>query len=208
MANTSDDNLQFRIATSNDAPKLQRLLEAAFRAEDSRKDWTADMALNERFRMDLSEVMQMIAKFDSTILIATTTTTTDNGDGDNEDGDAFVACCGLQKRGPNLARFGPFAVDTQQQQRGIGRRVLAYAEDYCRRTLDVQRLEMNVLSTRPQLIAWYMRCGYRKTGAWEPFPYDRFEDLALPEDLRLVMFEKDLAEHNGKAALAATEGSG
>lgn len=193
MADINNTNLQFRIATPEDAPQLQKLVQAAFRAEDSRENWTADMTLNSSFRMEVEEVLRIITKPDSAILIAT------NSDDDNN---TLVACCGISKRSDNLARFGPFAVDTQLQRRGLGRQVLAYAEDYCRRTWGVKKLELNALSTRRELIAWYMRCGYQKTGASEPFPHDRFEELDLPEDMCFIMFEKDL----NTAPLAAGTG--
>ncbi|EKV16426.1 GNAT family acetyltransferase, putative [Penicillium digitatum PHI26] len=41
--------LNFRVAPEEDASQLQRLVEAAFRTEDSRKGWTDDLGLSLSF---------------------------------------------------------------------------------------------------------------------------------------------------------------
>ena len=176
----TNGNLQFRLAAPNDASQLQRLVEDAFRAEDSRKSWTADMALGARFRIAVEEIMTKITQADSAMLIAT------------DDNNVLVATVGVSKRSTGLARLGLLSVDQTHQRGGVGRQVLAYAEDYCRRVWSVKKLGLNALSTRQQLISWYMRCGYAKTGELSPFPYELMEGLALPNDLCFVEMEKDL----------------
>jgi len=50
---------------------------------------------------------------------------------------------------------------------------------------------MTVLAQRPELIAWYERRGYRRTGAVKPFPYGD-ERLGIPrrDDLEFAVLEK------------------
>jgi ribosomal protein S18 acetylase RimI-like enzyme len=175
-----NDNLQFRIATQEDAPQLQQMVQSAFRAEDSRPSWTADMDLSLRFHIDVEEVITQITKPDGAILIATDS----NG--------ALVGSIEISKRSADLARFSMLAVDQHHQRGGIGRQILAYAEDYCRQAWGVEKLGLNALSTRQELILWYIRCGFQKTGELTPFPYDRFNGMALPDDLCFVELEKDL----------------
>lgn len=54
---------------------------------------------------------------------------------------------------------------------------------------------MTVIEQRNELIAWYERRGYCRTGKTAPFPYGdlRFGEPKRP-DLRFVVMRKDLAE--------------
>ncbi|KAI0136211.1 putative GNAT family acetyltransferase [Xylariales sp. AK1849] len=171
---------KFHVATPNNAAQLQKMVQAAFRAEDSRGNWTADMALSAGFRIEVEEVMAMITKPNCAILMATD----DNG--------ALVASAEVSRRSADLARLSMLAVDQQRQRGSIGRQVLANAEDYCRRTWGVNKMGLNALSTRKELILWYMRCGYRKTGELSPFPHERTTLVPLPDGLCFVELEKDL----------------
>ena len=64
--------------------------------------------------------------------------------------------------------------------------MLAAAEGYARDHWGATTLEITVLNHRPELLAWYERCGFTPTGESHAFPYgdDRFgvprrEDLVL-----------------------------
>lgn len=177
----ANGNLQFRIATPADAERIQELVQAAFRAEDTRERWTGDTELSKRFRVGVDEVMVNITKPDSATLMAT-----------DSDG-VLVASLEVSKRSADLARLSMLAVDQHHHRGGFGRQVLAYAEKYCRLEWGSTRLSLNALSTREELIAWYERCGFRRTGDMSPFPRERFTDFALPEDLCFVELEKDLS---------------
>ncbi|KAF7518072.1 hypothetical protein PCG10_000646 [Penicillium crustosum] len=174
------NELNFRVATEKDAAQLQQLVESAFRAEDSRKGWTDDLGLSSSFRLDVQEIVAMITKPDSVMLMATNAQNT------------LVGSIGTSKRDTTHARLFMLAIDTNQQRGGIGRQVLAYAEDYCQRTWGVTTLGLNALSNRQQLISWYLRRGYKPTGETSPFPREKFENLVLPDDLCFVEFEKVL----------------
>jgi predicted N-acetyltransferase YhbS len=66
-------------------------------------------------------------------------------------------------------------VRPDQQDGGLGRRLLAAAEDFAR-ARGGRRMRMTVVHQRAELIAWYVRRGYAVTGETKPFPYgdDRF----------------------------------
>lgn len=179
MANS---NIKFRTATPDDAPQLQQLVESAFRAEDSRQGWTDDLGLSSSFRIDVEEIMAIIAKPDSIVLMAT------------DDNNTLVGSIGTSKRDSNNSRLFMLVVDETQRRGGIGRQILAYAENYCQRTWGVTTLGLNALSNRKQLISWYERRGYKQTGETSPFPFERFEALSLPDDLSFVEFEKVLKQ--------------
>jgi ribosomal protein S18 acetylase RimI-like enzyme len=79
------------------------------------------------------------------------------------------------------------------QGRGLGRRLLAGAEQDARTRWDTCAIVMTVIAQRAELIAWYERRGYRATGETEAFPYGdlRFGEPQRP-DLHFVVLRKRL----------------
>ena len=174
------DNLHFRNAVPGDADQLQQLVQSAFRADDSRQDWIGNLELAKHFRVDVEEITAKIANPDTITLMAL------------DNNDALVASIEVSKRVADCGRLSMIAVDERYQRGGVGRRVLAYAEDYCRQTWGVKKLSLNALSTRKALIEWYIRHGYRKTGETTPFPREKFSNLVIPDDWHFVELEKEL----------------
>ena len=181
----AQNTLQFRVATPDDAAPLQAFVKSAYRGDTSRQGWTTEADLVADDRINVDGIIAKINTPDSAILIAT--------DGDGENAGVLVACCEVLKRSSDLAYFGMFAVDPLRQGRGLGRQVLAHAEEYCRRTWGVRKVEMSVIWTREELILWYMRRGYQRTGESRPFPYGELVNgVALRDDLYFDILEKEL----------------
>ncbi|KAJ6015001.1 hypothetical protein N7540_009592 [Penicillium herquei] len=180
--------LTFRLATPDDAPSIQNLVQSAFRAADTRKNWTADLELGRNFSVEVDSVLATIEKPNQGILLAFTGVT---GTPESENGSAqLVASVEVTKKSPSRARFSLFAVHHEYQQAGIGRRVLAQAELYCREKWGSVIFELDALSTREELIAWYERQGYEQTGMLTSFPVQIYPDLHLSHDLAFVEMEK------------------
>ncbi|KAM0427935.1 hypothetical protein ACHAPT_007395 [Fusarium lateritium] len=171
--------LQFRIATPDDAPQLQQLIQAAFRAEDSRKDWVGDADLAANFCISVEEILPKITSPNSEMIMAF-------------DDDVLVGTIGVLRRSDDLARLFFLAVDQSLHRGGIGRHVLEYAEGYCQRAWGVKKLGLDALTLRKELIAWYMRRGYVPTGEVTPFPVDKANGRSLPEGLGFVEMEKEV----------------
>lgn len=174
-------SLEFRVATPSDAKRITKLIQSAFRAEDSRQGWTGSMELASRFQIEENDVLAKINGPDIVTLIAL--------DSKNS---ALVATVDVQKCGAECGRLSMFAVDTQYQRGGVGGQVLVYAEDYCRRAWGARVVSLNALSTRKTLIEWYIRRGYIRTGETTPFPLEGYSNLELPEDICRVELEKPL----------------
>ncbi|PNP51021.1 hypothetical protein THARTR1_08249 [Trichoderma harzianum] len=186
----ASSNLRFRPATAEDAGQIQQLVESAFRAVDSRPDWTGNAELASTFRISVEEVMPRIVKPENAVLMAL------------DDTDTLVASIEVAKRGTDCGRLSMIAVNERYQQGGVGRLVLAYAEAYCRQTWNVEKFSLNALSTRKTLIEWYMRQGYQKTGETTPFPRERFTSVALPDDICFIEMEKELSSTGEKGQSA------
>lgn len=193
----SNESLQFRIATPDDAARIQDLIQSSFRTEDTRARWTGSTELASQFHIGVDEVLANINKPECAVLVAT----------DPTDG-AIVASVECVRRRTtadhktnntdDLARLSMLAVESTRQRSGLGRVVLTRAEDYCRREWGITRLGLNALSTREELISWYARCGFERTGETSAFPRERFPGIDLPEDLCFVELEKDLTAVEGK----------
>ncbi|MEU2603306.1 GNAT family N-acetyltransferase [Streptomyces albus] len=172
--------LTFRHAEEADIPALTVLVESAYRGESSRAGWTTEADLLEGRRTDREGVGAVVRDPDSIMLVV------------ERDG-ALVACCQLEHRGAE-AYFGMFAVSPLLQGTGIGRAVLAEAERTVRAEWGAERMRMQVIRQREDLIAWYERRGYRRTGELAPFPYGD-ERFGIPQrpDLAFEMLVKPLA---------------
>ncbi|MFP3989840.1 GNAT family N-acetyltransferase [Streptomyces sp. E11-3] len=173
--------LTFRAARDTDADELVALIESAYRGDASRAGWTTEADILQGQRTDAEGVLEVIRAADSRLLTV------------ERDG-RIVACCQLQHRG-TAAYFGMFAVRPELQGAGLGKVILAAAERTVREEWGVREMHMTVISVRDELIAWYERRGYRRTGQLSPFPYGD-ERFGVPQrpDLEFELLVKDLAQ--------------
>ncbi|MBH1937108.1 GNAT family N-acetyltransferase [Streptomyces sp. AV19] len=169
----------FRFAAGDDAPALVPLIESAYRGEASRTGWTTEADLLDGQRTDEDGVRAVVGDGASRVLLA-------------EDGGEVLACCHIEHRGEH-AYFGMFAVRPQRQGGGLGRAVLAEAERVARAEWGVREMHMTVIRQREELIAWYERRGYRRTGRMSAFPYGD-ERFGIPrrDDLEFELLVKGL----------------
>ncbi|MEU1414333.1 GNAT family N-acetyltransferase [Streptomyces sp. NPDC005731] len=171
--------LTFRDATDADVDALVALIESAYRGDSSRAGWTTEADILEGQRTDVEGVLEVIKSPDSRLLTV------------ERDG-AVVACCQLEHRGDS-AYFGMFAVSPVLQGAGLGKEIIAEAERAAREDWGVTQMQMTVISVREDLIAWYERRGYRRTGQMSPFPYGD-ERFGVPQrdDLQFELLVKQL----------------
>jgi ribosomal protein S18 acetylase RimI-like enzyme len=187
----------FRAATPDDVAAIVDLVDSAYRGERSRRGWTTEADVIGGQRVDEDMVREALGTGDGMVLLLL-----DVGGGvGGEDQGVVVACCELRSRGDGSVALGMFAVDPRRQDSGLGRRVLDEAERIARDDWAANRVELSVIDLRLQLIEWYERRGYRRTGATLPFPYgdDRF-GLPRRDDLRFAVMEKRLGPVDGGLA--------
>ncbi|MEV5508487.1 GNAT family N-acetyltransferase [Streptomyces orinoci] len=169
----------FRVATTADVPALVALIESAYRGDASRAGWTTEADLLDGQRTDPEGVLAVVSDRAGRLLVA-------------ECEGEPVACCQLEHRGDH-AYFGMFAVRPELQGAGLGKLVIAEAERLARAEWGAVEMHMTVIRQRAELIAWYERRGYRRTGRMSPFPYGD-ERFGIPRrtDLEFELLIKEL----------------
>jgi ribosomal protein S18 acetylase RimI-like enzyme len=163
--------------TEQDVPALNKLVNSAYRGESSRKGWTTEADLLEGIRTDEEGLRAMVQNPAATLL-------------KYEEAGNLLGCVYLEKKGDELY-LGMLTVSPDAQANGIGKQLLTAAERIAVEK-GCNKMTMTVISQRNELIAWYERRGYQKTGETQPFPMDdpRF---GLPkQQLEFIVMKKAL----------------
>lgn len=182
--------IRFRDAVPADIPALVALVESAYRGESSRAGWTTEADLLDGQRVDAEAVREAMTGERSVLLLAVS------------DVEEILACAHVAVH-DGEGYFGMFAVRPTLQGGGIGSRLLAEAERRVREDWGCRRLAMMVIDVRDELIAWYERRGYVRSGTKTPFPYgDPRFGLPRRADLRFEWLYKDLDAADGQARTA------
>ena len=172
-------DLAFRAATEADIEAIVALVTSAYRGESSRAGWTTEADLLDGARIDPEVLRADIARDGSRVVLA------------ERDG-ALLACAHVAIE-DGAGYFGMFSVVPGLQGGGIGKQVLAECERIVRDDWRLPAMRMTVIDVRDELIAFYQRRGYRRTGVTKPFPYGdaRFGEPKRG-DLRFEVLEKTL----------------
>jgi ribosomal protein S18 acetylase RimI-like enzyme len=173
------NGLTTRPATAADAPALVALVNSAYRGESSKAGWTSEADLLDGQRIDVEALTETIARPGSVILV-------------HVQDHAPVACVHLERTGEDCY-LGMLTVRPTTQGSGLGRQLLEAAECWASEHWSSLSMHMTVIEQRIELIAWYERHGYSRTGERKPFPYGD-ERFGLPRrgDLAFEVLRKPL----------------
>jgi len=168
-----------RTADNGDVTAIVALIQSAYRGESSREGWTTEASLLGGQRTDRTAIAEAVASTKTRVLVAV------------DDNWELIACCSIEHVDEQRAYFGTFAVRPRLQGAGLGKRMLAAAERVALHEWGCVRIEMLVIAQRTDLIEWYERRGYDRTGEFQPFPYgnERF-GVPLRDDLYFVGLAK------------------
>jgi ribosomal protein S18 acetylase RimI-like enzyme len=139
-----------RIARGSDAEAIAQLVNRAYQPGSGVLGWTHESDLVSGKRTSAKNVTEIISKADSVVLV---------GLKDAE----VVACVHVEKDGQN-SYIGMLSVNPIFQCAGAGKAMLAYAEDHAVKNYGSEKFTMVVISLRTELISFYLRRGYKKTG--------------------------------------------
>lgn len=171
--------LTFRAASEDDIGAIVALVTSAYRGEASRAGWTTEADLLDGNRIDPEVLRGDIRRDRSRVLLASRA-------------GELVGCAHVAVE-DGAGYFGMFAVRPVLQGGGLGKAVLAEAERIARDEWGQAMMRMTVIDLRGELIAWYERRGYRRTGIKKPFPaVDPRFGIPKRGDLRFEVLEKAL----------------
>jgi ribosomal protein S18 acetylase RimI-like enzyme len=166
-------------AKVEDAFELNKLVNSAYRGEESRQGWTTEADLLDGTRIDEAALRELIQKPDTTVL-------------KYQEQGVLLGCVELRKEGKKLY-LGMLSVRPTIQGKGIGKNLLRAAEDFASEN-DCEAITMNVIDGRHELMDWYIRHGYHLTGERKPFivPDTRW---GIPKrHLEFVLLEKKISQ--------------
>ena len=169
-------SMSIAIASKKDIPALVDLMDRAYRGEPSTRGWAneANLFIGNK-RTDKETLHKLIQKPGAVFLKYT-----------NQQGE-IEGCVFLQKKADRLY-LGMLSVSPLEQAKGIGKQLLAAATEHAQQQ-NCSSIYMTVITLRDNLIAWYERHGYVKTGEVIPFPVE--EKFGIPtQTLELFILEK------------------
>ena len=147
--------LDLRIAAKADAQAIADLVNRAYRPAPHAAGWTHESHLVAGERTSAGQVRALFQPRSVILLLCSEAN--------------IVACVHLQGDSSG-ASIGMLATDPELQAQGLGKRMLSHAENYAAERLGASLFRMSVLSSRPELLAFYQRRGYVLTGEVEDYP--------------------------------------
>lgn len=163
-------------ANIEDSPAIVALLDNTYRGEGSKSGWTseADLFLGNK-RTDEGKIKELFNIPEAVFLKYI------------NDQQMISGCVFLQKK-KNKLYLGMLSVSPEAQGTGVGKQFLKAAEKHA---IDQQCsiIFMTVISVRTELIAWYERHGYNRTGETVPFPAEESSSTPV-KNLEMIILEK------------------
>jgi GNAT superfamily N-acetyltransferase len=155
-----------RPAREDEAEELARLISLAYRVEDFFK--IGD-------RTDRADVLKRMKTGDFLVL---------------EDDRNTIAGCVYVTRNQDVGYFGMLSIDPARQGQGLGRELIAAAEEYCRNA-GCREMELEVVNLRTELPPFYRRLGYAEAGTR---PFTDTEQASRP--CHFIVMTKQLATND------------
>lgn len=152
-------NPNISIALKEHLPRIEVLLNHAYRGEESKKGWTSETHLIDGVvRSSLKTITETYNKQGSVFLLYS-----------HENN--IEGCVNLQIQNSSQLYLGMFAVNPIKQGLGIGKSLLKASEEYSK-SVGCNCIYMTVINVRTELINWYERHGYINTHKLIPFNED------------------------------------
>jgi N-acetylglutamate synthase-like GNAT family acetyltransferase len=104
-----------------------------------------------------------------------------------EDEGHIIGCIYVKRTGER-AYFGLLSIDPKRQKTGLGRRLVAAAEEFARET-GAHFMDLKIIHLRTELPVIYAKMGYHVMGT-EPYPAERNHMLTQP--VHFIRMSKEL----------------
>jgi ribosomal protein S18 acetylase RimI-like enzyme/uncharacterized protein YciI len=167
-----------RTAVPSDTTEIAALVNKAYRPSNEAAGWTHESELVSGPRTSPAKVAELLVGNSRVLVLCRD--------------DKIVACVQVELRG-SAAYIGMLATDPSLQEQGLGKQMLAQAEHYATSHFEVLQLRMLVLSSRPELLAYYMRRGYKLTGESHDYPTEAGIGQPVVPDLNVLALVKKVS---------------
>lgn len=138
-----------------DIEAIVQLVNSAYRPKNHERGWTHEADLVSGDRVNAQQVGELI-KPGHCLLV-------------NKEAGTIRGCIHIEKHG-ETSYIGMLATLPSQQNQGLGNKLLVAAEHIAKNRFGAIYYKMSVLSSRPELLAYYERRGYQLTGKTAPYP--------------------------------------
>lgn len=169
--------MELELANIDQAQEISDLINLAYRGD---KGWTTENGLVDGDRSTTTDIKLSIKN--STFLIY-------------KHDAKLVACICLEAKDHEVY-IGSFAVHPDHQAEGLGKLVLDSAEKYAVNELGAKNFIMVVLSKRIELITFYERRGYRRTGIDKEYPLHLNVGTPRSSDLTVIQLCKNTSSED------------
>ena len=169
----TSDTITIRPATPADLAPLHALVQRAYRGDSARAGWTHEADLVEGQRIEPDALAAILDRAEERLLVG-------------ERAGELLGCVQITNRGNGVGYLGLLGVDPERQAGGLGKALIAAAEREAATLFGARTMEMSVIERRVELIAYYERRGYARTGEFLPFP------IPTTPPLRLMVLAKPL----------------
>lgn len=166
---------ELRIAVPADAEEIAALVNGAYRPSPQHAGWTHESNLIDGERITVAQVLHEFES-DNTILVLCL--------------EARIVACALVIKAPFGAYIGMLATDPSLQNLGLGKQMLGHAERHAVESYGASLIKMSVLSSRPELLAFYERRGYVLTGEVEEYPLSAGVGRPMIADIQVLSLAK------------------
>lgn len=166
----------FRTTNNAEAGSIAALVNGAYRPQSGVTGWTHESDLVADSRTSAAQILETLSRHHSVVLVGL----------NNE---AIVACAHVEEDG-NSCHIGMLAVNPILQGAGAGKLMLAEAEKYASTVFGSEKFIMVVVSERTELVSFYLRRGYQKTGLVLDYPISAGVGIPKNPEMKVEMLEK------------------
>lgn len=181
MSSLPSNSSQLLPASPLEAEEIATFVNQAYRGDESKKGWTTEAHLLDGQRTDAADIREKInLPLEGIFLLR------------NEKKE-LLGSVYLKKASEDTAYLGMLSVGPNQQSLGTGKKILELSEKISKEYWNSKKIKMTVIEERLELIEYYQRRGYEKTGEIEPFPMNnrRFGIPKVPF-IQMIVLEKKI----------------
>jgi len=148
--------LELQTAHKAQAEEIAALVNRAYNPAPENAGWTHEANLISGKRTTVERVLSLFHERSAILLLCCAS--------------KIVACVHVQAGPSGIAHIGMLATEPKLQTQGLGKHMLRHAEAYAKTHFGAFTFKMLILSSRPELLAFYQRRGYVETGETEEYP--------------------------------------